>query len=53
MATAPQKHKDCEMCEGRHKMVPIPKPDGTDSDFVGCPNCDNPKGNYPKLTDPR
>jgi hypothetical protein len=39
------------MC-GKNMLVPIPRTDGTDSSFLGCPNCDNPKGTLPKLTDP-
>lgn len=40
------------MCDKR-PMVPIPRPDGSDSSFLACPNCDNPKGVMPQLTDPK
>jgi hypothetical protein len=42
---------DCSMCDKR-PLTPILRPDGTESSFLGCANCDDPKGAMPKVTDP-
>lgn len=47
----PNKPPDCNMCDKR-PMVPILKPDGTPSSFLGCPNCDSPKGHMPSVVEP-
>jgi hypothetical protein len=47
---APTKQK-CKLC-GKNPLLPIPRPDGTDSSFLACENCDDPKGTLPKLMDP-
>lgn len=32
-------------------MTPILRPDGTESSFLGCSNCDSPKGVMPTIAD--